>query len=59
MTCFDSATQRFAVWQVPTPGAGVRALVADREGRIWFVGNYNVRLGALASPSLPRDRIGS
>jgi len=58
VACFDPAAQRFAVWQVPTPGAGVRALAADRQGRVWFVGSYSGRLGVVASPLLARDRIG-
>lgn len=58
VTCFDPHRARFAMWSVPTRGAGVRALAVDGRGRAWFVGSYSGRLG-LVGPPLPRGTMGA
>ena len=58
ITCFDYSRARFAMWSVPTRGAGVRALAVDAAGRAWFVGSTSGRLGVVGPP-LARDRMGA
>jgi virginiamycin B lyase len=43
----DPATERFRVFQLPSKGTGIRKAIVDAEGRYWYMGSHNGRLGVI------------
>jgi virginiamycin B lyase len=44
---FDPKTEKFRVFQLPSKGAGIRKLAVDAQGRLWYMGSHNGRLGVI------------
>lgn len=44
---FDPATARFQVFKLPSKGVGIRKAIVDGEGRFWYMGSHNGRLGVI------------
>lgn len=42
---FNPASGESRVTKLPTPGAGIRKMVVDAQGRLWYMGSHNGRLG--------------
>ncbi|TAK45175.1 MAG: hypothetical protein EPO27_10820 [Betaproteobacteria bacterium] len=43
----DPKSGRFRVFQLPTKGAGIRKAIVDAEGRYWYLGSHNGKLGVI------------
>ena len=43
----DPKTERFQVFRLPSKGVGIRKAIIDREGRYWYMGSHNGRLGVI------------
>ena len=43
----DPKTEKFRVFQLPTSGAGIRKAIVDAEGRYWYMGSHNGKLGVI------------
>ena len=43
----DPATGKFRVFALPSKGVGIRKAVVDAEGRYWYMGSHNGRLGVI------------
>ncbi|HEX6735826.1 MAG TPA: hypothetical protein VF096_13530 [Azonexus sp.] len=41
----DPASGELRVIKLPTAGAGIRKMVVDAQGRLWYMGSHNGRLG--------------
>lgn len=41
----NPASGEWRVVKLPTPGAGIRKMVVDAQGRLWYMGSHNGRLG--------------
>ena len=44
---FDPKTEKFRVFQLPSSGAGIRKAIVDGEGRYWYMGSHNGKLGVI------------
>ena len=44
---FDPATARFQVFKLPSKGVGIRKAIVDGDGRFWYMGSHNGRLGVI------------
>jgi virginiamycin B lyase len=44
---FDPKTERMQVVQLPSSGVGIRKMVTDANGRLWYMGSHNGRLGVV------------
>lgn len=44
---FDPKTERFRVFLLPSKGAGIRKAIVDAEGRYWYMGSHNGKLGVI------------
>lgn len=44
---FDPKTEKFRVFQLPSKGVGIRKLAVDAQGRLWYMGSHNGRLGVI------------
>ena len=44
---FDTRSEQFQEWSVPTPGAWPYDATADRNGDVWSGGEYNDRINRL------------
>jgi len=44
---FDPKTEKFRVFQLPSSGAGIRKSIVDAEGRFWYMGSHNGKLGVI------------
>ncbi len=44
---FDPADGTMRVFNLPSKGAGIRKLLIDGQGRVWYVGSHNGRLGVI------------
>lgn len=42
---FNPASDRLRVINLPSGGAGIRKMVVDARGRLWYMGSHNGRLG--------------
>lgn len=42
---FNPASGEQRVVKLPTPDAGIRKMVVDAQGRLWYMGSHNGRLG--------------
>jgi virginiamycin B lyase len=43
----DPQTGQMRPFSLPSKGAGVRKMIVDAEGRLWYMGSHNGRLGVL------------
>jgi virginiamycin B lyase len=43
----DPGTERFRVFKLPSRNVGIRKAVVDAEGRYWYMGSHNGRLGVI------------
>jgi virginiamycin B lyase len=44
---FDPKTEKMQVVQLPSSNAGIRKMVTDASGRLWYMGSHNGRLGVV------------
>lgn len=44
---FDPATERFRVFELPSRNVGIRKAIVDAQGRYWYMGSHNGRLGVI------------
>jgi len=44
---FDPKLETFRVFKLPSSGVGIRKAIVDAEGRYWYVGSHNGRLGVI------------
>ncbi len=43
----DPKTEKFQVFRLPSKGVGIRKAIIDAEGRYWYMGSHNGRLGVI------------
>jgi virginiamycin B lyase len=43
----DPKTGQVRVFPLPSKGVGIRKMIVDAEGRLWYMGSHNGRLGAI------------
>ena len=43
----DPQTERFRVFRLPSKNVGIRKAIVDAEGRYWYMGSHNGRLGVI------------
>jgi virginiamycin B lyase len=43
----DSKTNQIRVFKLPSTDVGIRKMVVDAEGRLWYMGSHNGRLGVI------------
>lgn len=44
---FDPKTEQMRVVQLPSNNVGIRKMVTDTQGRLWYMGSHNGRLGVV------------
>ena len=44
---FDPKTEQMRVVQLPSKNVGIRKMVTDTSGRLWYMGSHNGRLGVV------------
>ena len=44
---FDPKAERFRVFELPSKGVGIRKAIVDAEGRFWYMGSHNGKLGVI------------
>mgnify|MGYP001478793127 CR=1 FL=1 len=44
---FDPTTEKFRVLALPSRNVGIRKAIIDAEGRYWYMGSHNGRLGMI------------
>lgn len=47
VTLFDPRTEKFRVFKLPTENTGIRKMVVDAKGRLWYMGSHSGRLGVI------------
>lgn len=47
VTMLDPATAKIRVFPLPSKNVGIRKAVVDAQGRYWYVGSHNGRLGVI------------
>ncbi len=43
----DPRTEQLRVFSLPSKGVGIRKMIVDAEGRLWYMGSHNGRLGVI------------
>jgi virginiamycin B lyase len=43
----DPKTEKFRVFELPSKGVGIRKAIVDAEGRYWYMGSHNGKLGVI------------
>jgi virginiamycin B lyase len=43
----DPATLQIRVFKLPSSGVGIRKAIVDGQGRYWYMGSHNGRLGVI------------
>lgn len=43
----DPRREEFRVFKIPTAGAGVRKMIVDAQGRLWYMGSGSGKLGVI------------
>lgn len=43
----DPKTEQIRVFTLPSKGAGIRKMIVDARGRLWYMGSHNGRLGVI------------
>ena len=44
---FDPATEKFRVFPLPTKNEGIRKMIVDAKGRLWYMGSHSGKLGVV------------
>ena len=44
---FDPKTEKFRVFELPSKGVGIRKAIVDAQGRYWYMGSHNGKLGVI------------
>ena len=44
---FDPATEKFRVFALPTKNEGIRKMIVDANGRLWYIGSHSGKLGVI------------
>jgi len=44
---FDPATEKFRVFALPTKNEGIRKMIVDAKGRLWYMGSHSGHLGVI------------
>lgn len=44
---FDPKTEQMRVVKLPSTGVGIRKMTVDAQGRLWYMGSHNGRLGVI------------
>ena len=44
---FDPKTEKFRVFELPSTKVGIRKAIVDAEGRYWYMGSHNGKLGVI------------
>ena len=44
---FDPATEKFRVFALPSKNEGIRKMVVDAQGRLWYMGSHSGKLGVV------------
>jgi virginiamycin B lyase len=44
---FDPKTEQMRVVHLPSSNVGIRKMVTDASGRLWYMGSHNGRLGVV------------
>ncbi|MFC7515141.1 hypothetical protein ACFQUU_09010 [Herbaspirillum sp. GCM10030257] len=47
VTLFDPATEKFRVFSLPTKNEGIRKMIVDAKGRLWYMGSHSGKLGVV------------
>ncbi|MDB5796685.1 MAG: lyase [Paucimonas sp.] len=47
VTLFDPASGKFRVFPLPTKNEGIRKMVVDASGRLWYMGSHSGKLGVV------------
>ncbi|NEX63475.1 Vgb family protein [Noviherbaspirillum galbum] len=47
VTLFDPASEKFRVFDLPTKNEGIRKMVVDAKGRLWYMGSHSGKLGVV------------
>lgn len=43
----DPKTGQVRVFPLPSKGLGIRKMIVDAQGRLWYMGSHNGRLGVI------------
>jgi virginiamycin B lyase len=43
----DPKTDQLRVFALPSKDVGIRKMIVDADGRLWYMGSYNGRLGVI------------
>ncbi|MBI4736618.1 MAG: hypothetical protein HY766_11290 [candidate division NC10 bacterium] len=43
----DPAAGQARLFNLPSKGVGIRKMIVDTEGRLWYMGSHNGRLGVI------------
>jgi virginiamycin B lyase len=43
----DPGTGQFKVFKLPSKNVGIRKAIVDAQGRFWYMGSHNGRLGVI------------
>jgi len=46
-TSFDPGSEKFQVFKLPTDNEGIRKMVVDARGRLWYMGSHTGKLGVI------------
>jgi virginiamycin B lyase len=44
---FDPADEKFRVFALPTKNEGIRKMIVDAKGRLWYMGSHSGKLGVI------------
>jgi virginiamycin B lyase len=44
---FDPASEKFRVFPLPTKNEGIRKMIVDAKGRLWYMGSHSGKLGVV------------
>ena len=47
VSLFDPSTEKFRVFGLPTRNEGIRKMIVDAKGRLWYVGSHSGKLGVV------------
>jgi virginiamycin B lyase len=47
VSLLDPATGKFKVFSLPTSNEGIRKMVVDAQGRLWYMGSHSGKLGVV------------
>jgi virginiamycin B lyase len=44
---FDPASEKFRVFELPTKNEGIRKMIVDASGKLWYMGSHSGKLGVI------------